>query len=62
MGGMKGAVARAEDRKITLTTHACLRLGWDVWPCAVDSYRCFGEKASRLVDLLAKNISIEENT
>jgi hypothetical protein len=59
MGGIKGAVARAEDRKITFNTPACSRL---VWPFAVDSYGCFGEKASRLVGLLAKNISIEENT
>ena len=60
-GGMKGAVARAEEKKITLNTPACSRLGWDVWPFAVDSYGCFGEQASRLVGLLAKNISIEEN-
>jgi hypothetical protein len=33
-----------------------------VWPFAVDSYGCFGKKASRLVGMLAKNISIEENT
>jgi len=60
-GGMKGAVARAEEKKITLNTPACSRLGWDVWPFAVDSYGCFGEQASRLVGLLAKYISIEEN-
>jgi hypothetical protein len=28
----------------------------------VDSYGCFGERASRLVGLLAKNFSTEENT
>jgi hypothetical protein len=57
-----GAVARAEEKKKTLNSPACSKLGWDVRPFAVDSYGCFGEKASRLVGLLAKNISIEENT
>ncbi len=57
---MKGAVARAEEKKIALNTPASSRLGWDVWPFAKDSYECFGERASRLVGLLAKNISIEE--
>jgi hypothetical protein len=61
-GGMKGAVARAEENIITLNTPACLRLGWDVWPFAVDSYGRFGERPSRLVGLLANNISIEDNS
>jgi len=56
MGGMK--VLYLEPR----IGKSPLRLGWDVWPFAVDSYGCFGEKANRLVGLLAKNISIEENT
>jgi hypothetical protein len=45
-GGMKGAVARAEEKKITLNTPACSRLGWYVWPFALDSYGCFGEKVA----------------
>jgi hypothetical protein len=61
---MNNAVARAKQKKITHNTPACTRLGWDVWPFAIDSNGCFGEKAaSKLIGLSAKTSGpTEENT
>jgi hypothetical protein len=60
-GGMKGAVARAEEKKIVLNTRAFSRLGWDVWPL-LRLLWILRRTATLLVGLLARNISIEENT
>ena len=53
LGGVDGVVARAEAKKLAANGPKCRELGWRCIPLAVDTFGCWGRRASQAFEKLS---------
>jgi len=59
LGGVHGAVARAEAKKMAENGPKCRELGWKCSPFGVDTFGCWGNSARSVIDTIAGRLAVQ---